>query len=86
MELVTNSPKHKQILKQHNYTNTWLNVQSHMTFLKGTKNVKQMISLLAITGQFIPQNRCGAEWQETDVREYIRSADVISVFSIVLMV
>ena len=54
--------------------------------VEGMQNVKRMISLLAITGQFIPQNRCGAEWQETDVWEYIRSADVISVFSIVLMV
>ena len=28
--------------------------------VEGTKNVKQMISLLAITGQFILSNRCGS--------------------------
>ena len=53
---------------------------------EGTKHVKWMITLLAIIGQFIPQNRCGSEWEETDVREYIRSTDVNSVFSIVLTV
>ena len=53
---------------------------------EGTKRVKQMITLLAVTGQFIPQNRCRSERQETDVWEYIRSTDVNSVFSIFLMV
>ena len=29
--------------------------------VEGTKNAKQMISLLAITGQIIPQNRRGSK-------------------------
>ena len=31
--------------------------------VEGTKSVKQMITLLVITGQFIPHNRCGSKWQ-----------------------
>ena len=54
--------------------------------VEGTKRMKQMITLLAITSQFIPQNRPRSEWQETDVREYMRSTDVNSVFSIFLTV
>ena len=53
---------------------------------EGMKCVKRMITLLAITGYFIPQNRHGSEWQETYVKEYIRSTDFNSVFSIFLTV
>ena len=53
---------------------------------EGTKHVKQMITLLAMTGQFIPQNRHGSKRQETDVQEYIMSTDVNSVFGVFLMV
>ena len=34
--------------------------------VEGTKSVKQMITLLVITGQFIPQNKAA---QETDVKQ-----------------
>ena len=53
---------------------------------EGTKRVKRMITLLAITSQFITQNRCGSKQQETEIREYIRSTDVNSFLSIFLTV
>ena len=49
---------------------------------EGTKCMKRMITLFTITGQYIPQNRCGSKWQETDVWEYGWSTYVNSVFSI----
>ena len=51
---------------------------------EGTKNIKRMISLLAITGQFIRQIYVdpinGSERQEADVNKYMRSTDVNGVF------
>ena len=52
--------------------------------VEGTKNVKQMISLLAITGQLKGQIDAdpinGSERQEADVNKYMRSTDVNGVF------
>ena len=47
----------------HNATAVTLWQYFHAFFVdvEGTKRVKRMISLLAIIGQFIPQNRCGSQ-------------------------
>ena len=49
--------------------------------VEGTKRVKQMITLLAITGQFIPQNRCQSErLRKQMLNNYGWLTDVNSVF------
>ena len=49
--------------------------------VEGTKRVKQMITLLAINGQFIPQNRCRSEWlRKQMLNNYGWLTDVNSVF------
>ena len=49
--------------------------------VEGTKCMKQMITLLAITGQFIPQNRCQSErLRKQMLNNYGWLTDVNSVF------
>ena len=44
--------------------------------VEGTKDVKQLITLLAITGQFIPRSRRGSRTRIQDADPSVQEADV----------